>query len=213
MCLRIFLFAIIVMSFMFSPIIAQDNNSNYNEFESVKIGSHIWMKNNLNVDHYTNGDLIPEVKNSKAWMYMKTGAWCYYNNSSKTGAKFGKLYNWYAVNDSRGLAPAGWHIPTDEEWTELENHLGGGEVCGGKLKESGILHWLKPNTGATDESGFNGIPGGYRDYEGTFYGLGSYGGWWSSSEGGTVEAWGRGLNHDRANIYRYDYDMANGFSI
>lgn len=126
--------------------------------ESVTIGTQIWTKKNLDVDHYKNGDAIPEVKDFNVWKNLKTGAWHYYDNSTDNGKIYGKLYNWYAVNDPRGLAPAGWHIPSDAEWTNLTNSLGSG--AGGKMKEAGTLHWISPNTGADNSSGFNALPSG-----------------------------------------------------
>jgi len=113
-------------------------NSSKDEIKaSVKIGNQVWMSTNLNVDIYRNGDIIPQVTDPTAWAELTTGAWCYYNNDSLKGAIYGKLYNWYAVNDPRGLAPKGWHIPTDEEWITLVNSLGGDTVAGGKMKSTG----------------------------------------------------------------------------
>ncbi|MCX6154480.1 MAG: fibrobacter succinogenes major paralogous domain-containing protein [Candidatus Kapabacteria bacterium] len=161
-------------------------NSISNTIDTVKIGNQIWMKKNLDVDHYRNGDPIPEAKDSALWANLTTGAWCYYNNDPANGKIYGKLYNWYAVNDPRGLAPSGWHVPSDSEWKILENYLGGDSIVGDKLKEKGTSHWISPNTGATNESGFTGLPGGGRNYDGTFEFLGQgslmlAGIWWSSS--------------------------------
>ncbi|MFA6571391.1 MAG: fibrobacter succinogenes major paralogous domain-containing protein, partial [Bacteroidota bacterium] len=134
---------------------------------TILIGTQVWMKKNLDVDHYRNGDTIPEVKDPKIWAKLKTGAWCYYGNSLDEGKIYGKLYNWFAVNDPRGLAPAGWHIPTDTEWTTLTSNLGGESGAGGKMKSKGTLEgddglWFRPNTGASNESGFSALPGGWR---------------------------------------------------
>src|SRR5262249_47959916 len=148
-----------------------------------------------------NGDKIPQVKGKAAWESLTTGAWCWYNNDSATGAVYGKLYNWYAVNDPRGLAPAGWHVPSDAEWDTLATHLGSN--AGGKLKDTGTIEagtglWHAPNTGATNKTGFTGLPGGYRpNYgTGTFYYIGSYGYWWSSTEYDTDNAFYRNLFFD-----------------
>jgi uncharacterized protein (TIGR02145 family) len=135
-------------------------------YASIKIGSQVVMKKNLNVSHYRNGDRIPQVKGPDKWAALTTGAWCWYNNDSANGAVYGKLYNWYAVNDPRGLAPEGWHIPSDAEWTTLTTFLGGEGVAGGKMKERGITHWIYPNTDATNSSGFTGLPGGVRYFLG-----------------------------------------------
>jgi len=151
-----------------------------------KIGTQTWQHWNLDVLTYRNGDPIPNVTDPAVWDTLKTGAWCYYDNDpgqdgEGNGMLYGKLYNWYAVNDPRGLAPAGWHVPSDAEWTELVNYLGGSNVAGGKLKETG--HWNSPNTGATDEVGFHARPGG-GCFEG-FEDKGEQGHWWSSTDEGS----------------------------
>ena len=144
---------------------------------SVTIGTQKWMIVNLDIVTYRNGDTIPQVTDPKAWQGLTTGAWCYYNNDAAIGAKYGKLYNWYAVIDSRGLAPQGWHIATAEEWLTLTTFLGGPEF-GGKLKEAGTLNWQSPNTSATNETGFSALPGGWRYDDGRFSDVGSDGNWW-----------------------------------
>jgi uncharacterized protein (TIGR02145 family) len=127
---------------------------------TVVIGTQQWTDKNLDVLTYRNGDLIPQVKDSTAWAALTTGAWCYFNNDpSGYGAIYGKIYNWYAVNDPRGLAPLGWHIATSDEFETLRNALGGSAVAGGKLKTAGTGRWISPNTGATNESGFSALPG------------------------------------------------------
>ena len=153
------------------------------------------MDKNLDVDRYRNGDPIPKVTDPTAWVALTTGAYCYYNNDSATyAATYGKLYNWYAVNDPRGLAPAGWHIPSDAEWATIETCLGGASVAGGEMKETGTIHWQSPNTGATNSSGFTGLPGGYRNYDVVFSDVGYlrllvefYGVQWSRSLGPPTE--------------------------
>lgn len=173
-----------------------------------------WMTTNLDVDRYRNGDPIPHVTDPAAWAVLTTGAYCYYNNDSATyAADYGKLYNWYAVNDPRGLAPEGWHVPTHFEWTTLTDCLGGLSVAGGLMKETGTTHWLSPNTDATNFSGFTGLPGGSRNGVGTFGSFGYYGGWWSSTEYSSVNAWGRFLDYSSGFVYvSYDYKQ-NGFSV
>ncbi len=143
------------------------------------IGSAIWSAANLDVSTYRNGDVIPQVTDPTAWASLTTGAWCYYNNDPANGAIYGKLYNWYAVIDSRGLAPEGWHIPTDAEWAALITALGGSTVAGGKMKTTGTAQWKSPNTGATNESGFTGLPAGQRWMDGIFWDVGNYSFWWS----------------------------------
>ena len=176
----------------------------------VGIGTQQWMSKNLDVAFYRNGDPIPQVTDPTAWAALTTGAWCYYNNDSTYGTKYGKLYNWYAVNDPRGLAPKGWHIPSDAEWTTLETSLGGASVAGGKMKSSS--GW-KDNGNGSNSSGFAGLPGGHRFRLGTFYDVGNDGNWWSSTEFNTANAWYRYLYHNFGIIFRLDYDKRYGFSV
>jgi uncharacterized protein (TIGR02145 family) len=157
--------------------------------QSIAICNQVWALKNLDVTKYRNGDLIPQVTNATDWSALTTGAWCWYNNDSATyGATYGKLYNWYAVNDSRGLAPAGWHIPSENDWSLLFTCIGGD---GGRLKEAGLTHWASPNAGATNNSGFTALPGGMRhDTAPTVSSFDSraYGGYWWSSTDGTAYA-------------------------
>ena len=141
---------------------------------TVKIGNQKWTTKNLEVTKYRNGDEIPYVEDATEWAKLTTGAWCYYQNKTSNGTIYGKLYNLFAVMDKRGLAPQGFHIPTDAEWTILSDFLGGTDIAGGKLKEKGIVHWKSPNTGATNSSGFTAVPGGYRYSGGNFGFLGNY---------------------------------------
>ena len=180
---------------------------------TVIIGTQQWMQKNLEVAFYRNGDPIPEVTDPTAWAALTTGAWCYYNNDPNTGYTYGKLYNWYAVNDPRGLAPAGWHIHTNAEWTMLENSLGGNLVAGGRIKEPGITHWINPNTGATNISGWAGLPGGRRDFNGVFGEVGSNTYWWSSTENTPTNAWSRSLTFFNSVITWYISDKKEGFSV
>ena len=155
--------------------------------ETVKIGNLEWTTKNLDVSTYRNGDIIPEVKDSNKWQNLTTGAWCYYNNDPKNGAIYGKLYNWYAVNDPRGLAPEGLHLPTDLELNRVAD--------------------LK------DPAGFAGLPGGFCFYDGDFYSVGNCGNWWSSSEVSTTSAWFRGLIYGSGNVNRNVNDKAVGLSV
>lgn len=153
----------------------------------VRIGTQKWSKENLNVTRYKNGDKIPHVENAGEWSSLTTGAWCWYKHDSAKDSVYGKLYNWYAVNDSRGLAPVGWHVPNDEEWETLTNFLGGINVAGGKMKATGTIQagnglWRKPNTSATNSSGFTALPAGSRNPAGTFQFIGETAYWWSSTE-------------------------------
>ena len=179
----------------------------------VTIGTQIWTGCNATVSTYANGNTIPYVDNATAWAALTTGAWCYYNNDPTTEAAYGKLYNWYAVTDPRGFAPAGYHVPTDAEWTVLTDYLGGLTVAGGKMKEVGFCHWLSPNTGATNTSLFTGLPGGYRNYVGDYNGMGGFGYWWSSTENYTGAAWYRYLVYDYSIVYRQSFDNKDGYSV
>jgi uncharacterized protein (TIGR02145 family) len=188
-------------------------NGNLPPIPSVTICTQVWNLTNLDVTKYRNGDTIPEVTDPTAWAALTTGAWCYYDNDSANGAIYGKLYNWYAVNDSRGLAPTGYHIPTDTEWTTLTTCLGGESVAGGKMKETGTTHWASPNQDATNISGFTGLPGGYRYNDGTFYDIGGNGIWWGSTQVGTAYAWVRNLDYNYGYAGRYGTNKENGFSV
>ena len=142
------------------------------------------MEKNLDVLTYRNGDVIPQVTDANAWAGLTTGAWCWYSNSADNGAIYGKLYNWYAVNDPRGLAPQGWHIPSNGEWTTLRTLLGGELVAGGKAKTTGVTKWASPNSDASNESGFAGLPGGIRADDGSFLYVGTWGIWWNATADG-----------------------------
>ncbi|HEX5152597.1 MAG TPA: fibrobacter succinogenes major paralogous domain-containing protein [Parafilimonas sp.] len=181
---------------------------------SVIIGAQVWMKNNLNVSRYRNGDKIPQVKDSVKWATLTTGAWCWYNNDSATGAVYGKLYNWYAIHDPRGLAPAGWHIPSSSEWLAASTFLGtNAHNAGGKMKETGTDHWLDPNVEATNSSGFTALPGGYRSTIGQFCYINFLGLWWTSTEAGSKYAWCRRLHSYGGFIDSMSYEKQRGFSV
>ena len=183
------------------------------ESKEVTIGNQVWMSQNLNMDKFRNGDPIPEAKTDEEWEKAyknKQPAWCYYDNDPANGAKYGKLYNWYAVNDLRGLAPVGYHIPTDEEWTVLTDYLGGEDVAGEKMKSTS--GWAESGNG-TNESGFSGLPGSTRNLFGTFVNIGKHGFWWSSTEVTTNNAWSRRLNYDKGDVHRRHFNKTLGFSV
>ncbi|MBG9375805.1 fibrobacter succinogenes major paralogous domain-containing protein [Panacibacter sp. DH6] len=188
-------------------------SANQNELavntNQVKIGTQIWMKKDLTVSNYRNGDRIPQVKDPAKWASLTTGAWCWYNNDPR----YGKLYNWYAVADPRGLAPEGWHVPGDAEWTALTVYLGGFEIAGGKMKETGTTHWLAPNAAATNSSGFTALPGGSRYYLGQFFDAGGYGYWWSSTQADSNAAFYRYLTYFYGAISGTTDYKTNGFSV
>jgi len=184
-----------------------------NLYHTVKIGSQTWMVENLKTTHYRNGNPISNVTDSAVWSNLTTGAYCNYNNDANNSTTYGRLYNWYAVNDSRSIAPTGWHVPTDDEWTTLTNYLGGIVVTGGKMKEAGYTHWKSPNTGATNETDFTALPGGYRHGDGAFNDISYDGNWWSSTESSTDIAWDRGMSFDNSYVFRDCSSMTFGFSV
>ena len=171
------------------------------------------MAENLRTATYANGEPIANVTDNTAWMQLITGAWCHYENNTTNDAIYGKLYNWYTTADPRGLCPAGWHVPTDEEWTVLTDYLGGVSVAGGKMNST--TGWDAPNTGASNESGFSGLPGGDRGWGGggIFGNIGNFGSWWSSTQDGTNYAWNRDLAKNNGNAIRDSYDKQFGFSV
>ena len=196
-----------------------------NVYKTVLIGNQLWMAENLKVTRYRNGDAIPNVTGKNKWENLKTGAYCNYDNNSSNVSTYGRLYNWYAVNDRRKIAPAGWHLPTDEEWKQLEMYLGmsqskanetgwRGSDEGGKLKERGTIHWENPNKGATNSNGFTALPGGYRGHtDGAYDLMGIYGLWWSSTEYSSSHAWGHNLLYNNSDFFRYHGGKHYGFSV
>ena len=184
-----------------------------NVYQTIKIGGQWWMAENLKATHYRNGDPIPNVTDNNDWWALSTGAYCEYSNSSANAAVYGRLYNWYAVSDSRNIAPAGWHVPSDAEWQTLADFLGGDDVAGGKMKEAGPAHWNAPNTGADNSSHFTALPGGNRSFDGTFYNIGIRANFWSSTEYLGTYAWSRTLTWDASDLFRYEFYKLAGYSI
>ena len=189
------------------------NMNDFGTIPTVVIGTQVWMKYNLNVTHYLNGDPIFNITDAAQWSNLTTGAYCNYNNDTSNASTYGRLYNWYIVNDPRGLAPAGFHIPTDAEWTTLVNYLGGASVAGGKLKETGTSHWLIPNTGATNEVGFTALPGGWRDESGSFNHIRYTADWWTTSEYNSSNAWDQYIHSDSQVTYNANASKKGGYSI
>ena len=186
-------------------------------YPTIQIGNQVWMTKNLDVDCFRNGDLIKEVKSTEEW--QKAGqngqpAWCYFENKLINDKKYGKLYNWYAVNDPRGLAPKGWHVPNYEEITILINYLGGKNIAGVKLKSE--LGWKKHflrNGNGTNESFFNGFPGGYRSDFGFYNSAGYNGYWWILKDYASYYAFFLSLSANDDFVYRDNRNMSNGFSV
>ncbi len=196
-----------------------------NIYQTVQIGNQVWMTENLKVTHYPDGREIPLVTDEIAWANLADNntddAYCYYNNDS--GSDYGVLYTWAAAmgdnavssdaNPSgvQGISPAGWHIPSDAEWTELITYLG--DEAGGKLKEAGTIHWNSPNTGADNSSVFTALPGGLRRFNGGFLAAGIEGYWWTSTENSDTQAWFRSLYSSISGVTRDYYNKSNGYSV
>lgn len=196
-----------------------------NTYPLVTICAQVWTTKNLAVTAYSDGTPIPQVTDPTAWGNLTTGAWCYYNNDAANGTTYGKLYNWYAaagIYDAaslanptlrKKLAPMGWHVPTDAEWTTLTTCLGGETVGGGKMKETGTAHWNSFNQDVTNSSGFTGLPGGSSNNNGSFNDMGFKGSWWSSSEYDAAGAWYRYLHYYVGYVGRTTYYKLNGYSV
>jgi uncharacterized protein (TIGR02145 family) len=206
------LFAI---SFLVTGILASAQGSTVtdidgNVYHTVAIGTQVWMVENLKTTKYRNGDLIHNISMTPEWDNLTSGACCDYENTLNNSKIFGKLYNWFAVNDSRNIAPAGWHVPSAAEWDILITWLGGENVAGGKLKETGTKHWNNPNTGATNESGFTALPGGSRYFSGQFLQSGTIGFWWSSTKSSKRYAYSMNLSYDSKGVGYYKFLRLNG---
>ena len=197
-----------------SSTVSDVDNNTYN---TVQIGTQCWTQSNLKVSKYGNGDNIPTGLVISAWQNTTSGAYAIYNNDPVNDGLYGKLYNHFAVTDSRGLCPTGWHVPTDAEWTTLENHLGGSIEAGGALKST-AMHptpggWNPPNTGATNSSGFTALPGGLRTSYGVFANMTDYGSWWSSSVLSGSYTWLRYLSTNTSFFFLDGLDRPAGFSV
>jgi uncharacterized protein (TIGR02145 family) len=215
------LFLLFVISFFTGGCKKDSNNpssdsvkdADGNIYHTVKIGTQTWMTENLKTTKYNDGKPIPLVIDNNQWSQLQTGAYCWYDNDSAANiAIFGALYNWQAANSDK-LAPSGWHVATDADWTTLTTFLGGENLAGGKLKEKGTSNWMSPNTGATNEVGFSALPAGYRSTDGTFTDMGLSGDWWTSTQVTGSTAWFRGVGNNLSNISRVGLDKTLGLSV
>lgn len=179
----------------------------------IKIGTQTWAVKNLNLNHFRNGDTILQAKSDEEWVNAGNAskpAWCYYNNDATLENKYGKIYNWFAINDPRELADSGWHIPSDTEWNNLMEFLGGADSAGTKIKSSN--GWNEEGNG-TNVTGFTGLPGGYRYNNGIFKGIGLYGSWWSKTPIDSLGAWYRYLSAREGRLNKTFSDKRDGFSV
>jgi uncharacterized protein (TIGR02145 family) len=184
-----------------------------NVYKTVTIGKQVWMAENLKTTRFNDGTAIPLVADDQAWGALTTPAFCWYNKDAAVNKnKYGALYNWFSINTGK-LCPSGWHVATDAEWTTLTTYSGGENVAGGKLRETGIIHWEKPNTGASNESGFTTLPGGYRNNHGAFANIGFFGFWWTATENVPTASWCRTMGCTGTNILRIFSLKKNGYSV
>lgn len=188
-----------------------------NTYKTQVIGNQTWMTENLRATKFRNGTAIPLVTSPLDWYYLVSPGYCIYENNQNNRTDYGILYNWFAIDagqdGNRNICPTGWHVPTDSEWTILTTFLGGDSAAVGKLKETGLKHWKEGNNDATNETGFSALPGGVRDFDGTFYGLGYYGGWWSSTELVKGGALCRYLGYDGSGGFSWGRFEQDGFSV
>lgn len=191
-----------------------------NTYKTIKIGNQVWMAENLKTTHFNNGDEIP-TSTSYPMESFPIYQWPAGGEESNV-AIYGRLYTWATLTDSRGVCPVGWHIPSDDEWIEMEKSLGLiypettsgqiGTIEGGKLKEAGLTHWLAPNTGATNESGFTALPAGVYALNG-YSQIGNFASFWTSSTSySNVFAWTHEMNKSFEKIYHYDSPISLGKS-
>ena len=198
-----------------------DNDGNV--YNTVTIGTQVWMAENLKTTKYNDGTPIPNITVAATWAAATTGAYSDYSNTPANSTTYGRLYNWYVVdnnaatkvasNGGKNVCPTSWHVPTDAEWTTLTTYLGGEAVAGGKLKETGTTHWATPNTGATNETDFTALPGGTRGTDGTCKSVGLSGFWWSSAEYSSALAWYRGVGGGSTDVLRNGGHKQIGFSV
>ena len=186
-----------------------------NIYNVITLGTQVWITEGLKTTKYNDGTAIPNTADNAEWSANTTGACCDYLNTTANSNIYGRLYNWYVVasTNPKNVCPAGWHVPSEAEWTILINYLGGETIAGGKMKETGTTHWLTPNTGATNETGFTALPGGYRSGTGTFGLVGNTCFWWTSTEYSTGNALYRYIYYSTGSITGSDMDNHAGLSV
>ena len=183
-----------------------------NVYNTVTIGTQVWLAENLKTTRYRNGSVVPNITADEKWASLTTGAYCYEYNDIANKAIYGALYNHYTITDSRNLCPAGWHVPTYAEWVILEDYLGGSIVAGGKLKATTL--WQSPNTGADNSSGFTALPGGSRNHDGSFSAVTINAYWWSATVLESASfAWSFGMYFGRSSIDNSGDNRKYGYSV
>nr|WP_255494211.1 fibrobacter succinogenes major paralogous domain-containing protein [Hufsiella ginkgonis] len=185
-----------------------------NTYRTVRIGNQLWMAENLRVTHYRDGSAILQLPANEAWRKAEDGAWCDYFNERENGKTYGHLYNWLAVNDVRGIAPAGWRVPSQEDIAELITYLKGDTIAASGLKEAGAAHWIDAGSNASGDSGFDALPGGYRSgIDGSFHTLKSNGYWWAATRSFELFAWSPRIFGSFADVDRDKSYYTYGFSV
>ncbi len=184
-----------------------------NVYNIITIGTQKWTKENLISTKYNDGTSIPLVKDSASWGNLSSAGYCWYmNNDTLFKTPYGAFYNWFTVTTNK-LCPSGWHAPSDAEWTQLSNYLGGLNIAGGKLKETGISHWLAPNTGATNETGFTAVANGYRHGFGYYDNLGHNAYFWTNTTHISGNSWERSIPHDSTNLLPEYFGRNTGMAV
>jgi uncharacterized protein (TIGR02145 family) len=197
-------------TFFTDPVSVQDFDAN--TYGVIRIGTQVWMKENLKTTHFNDGTPVSLVTGNSAWSNLTDPAYCWYGNNEANKDIYGALYNWFAV-DAGNLCPTGWHVATDDDWLTLELYLGGSSPAGGELKETGTAHWASPNEGASNSSEFTALPGGWRLDNGTFEYIGNYGLWWTSTEYLSPDAWFRRIQYDQDKVFRSIKSEITGMSV
>ncbi len=221
-----FLFVMMGLTLMIASSCKKDNNTtppptplpvavtdkDGNDYHSVKIGTQEWMVENLKTTKFNDGTAIPLVTGDAAWTNLLTPAYCWFNNNTGNKNIYGALYNFPTIYTGL-LCPSGWHIPSDAEWTTLTDYLGGLDVAGGKMKETGTTHWNAPNTEATNTSGFTALPGGYRIDYGNYLLFNRFGYYWSSTSKDASNSWIRFMDSNYAYVVSDARSKSNGYSV
>ncbi len=207
--------AFLVFFTVFNPVTGQESVTDYdgNVYRIATIGTQVWMTENLKTTHYADGLPIPEIQDDSLWANLTDGAYCANNNEKSNVLLFGYLYNWYTVPNGKKVCPVGWHVPSANEWKKLETFLGGPGTAGGRMKEEGTARWDEPNIKADNSSGFNALPGGSRNPDGTFNVTGENGEWWTSTEFSVTTAWHRRLYNNVGFIDNIYALKTEGFSV